>query len=228
MDVEPKDQSSASEEPRPKDGPPGEREAKRGESAGTEGAGRGGRGLPADRRKLLRGGVIILALLVALIAWLATRGGDGESAAPEPSARSEGTPRIVTVYEIREVAARLGQPIYWAGPLGAQELELTELPNGVQVHYLPAGTAAGKGSSETLTLGSYPLADPLKAIEGFAKRPEAIVRHAADGRLVVVSEKTPTSAFFASPGNSVQVEVYDPSPKRALGLALSGRVQPAG
>jgi hypothetical protein len=179
-----------------------------------------------DRTRRLRGAVIALALLVGVIAWLATRGDDSSS--PESATRKVSPTRIVTVDELRQVAARLEQPIYWAGPVAGMELELKELDEGVQLAYLPKGTPAGEGPDKVLTLGSYPLPDPVKSLQGFAQRPGAIVHRAGDGRTVVVSEQTPNSVYFASPDNSVQVEVYDPSPRRALNLALTGRAQPAG
>jgi hypothetical protein len=183
---------------------------------------------PADRRKLLRIGVIAIAIVVALVAWLATRDSGGGSSEPAKTA-AEAAPRIVSVDELREVAVTLGQPIYWAGPVKGKELELKELSEGgVQVLYLPEGTAAGEGSPKSLTIGSYPLPDPEKALEGFAKRDGSSAQTASDGREVVASAESPTSVYFASPDNSVQVEVYDPSPQRAMSLALSGKVQPAG
>lgn len=137
--------------------------------------------------------------------------------------------RIVAPSGLGEVAALLGQPVYWAGPVSGKELELTELGEGggVQVRYLPEGVEARDGASAPLTVGSYPLSDPGAALDAFAKRPGSVVRRGRGGRKVVVSTRSPTSAYFVSPDNSVQVEVYDRSPKRALALALSGRVRPA-
>jgi hypothetical protein len=185
-------------------------------------------GAKLDRR-LLRGGVIAVAVAVALIAWLATRGSDESSPEPAPAAEAS-APRIVTVDELREVAAKLGQPIYWAGPVAGKELELKELGEGggTQILYLPNGTEAGQGSAKSLTIGSYPLPNPEKALEGFAERPGSSSRTASDGREVVSSATAPTSVYFTSPDNSVQVEVYDPSPQKAMSLALSGKVEPAG
>jgi hypothetical protein len=180
-----------------------------------------------DRRRL-RLAVVGLAVVVALIAWLATRGGDSDSSEPEPVAAAA-PPRIVTVAQLREVAATLGQPIYWAGPIAGKELELKELgEGGAQVLYLPEGTEAGKGSPKSLTIGSYPLDNPEKALAGFAERPGSSSRQASDGREVVVSKTAPTSVYFTSPDNSVQVEVYDPSAQKAMSVALSGKVEPAG
>ena len=177
----------------------------------------------AGRRRLLRWGIVALVLLAALIVWLATRG-DGSS---EPASPEAGPSRIVTPAQLREAAATLGQPIYWAGPIPGTELELDELGEyGPRVRYLPAGAAAGEKPAKALTIGSYPLPDPTKSLQGYAGRKGAIVHLAPDGREVVTSEEKPTSVYFVSPGNKVQVEVYDPSPKRAMSLALSGQVRP--
>ena len=159
-----------------------------------------------------------------MVAWLATRdsGSSSESASSETAA-----PRIVDLAQLQEAAASLGQPIYWAGPVEGKELQLTELSEGgVQVLYLPEGTEAGKASAKSLTVGSYPLPDPTAALEGYAKRKGSHAFHSKDGREVVTSAESPTSAYFASPENAVQVEVYDPSPKQAIALALSKRVEP--
>ncbi len=138
-------------------------------------------------------------------------------------------PRIASARELTELAATVGYPVYWVGPVPGKELELKELSGGsggVQVVYLAEGAKAGEGSVKSLTIGSYPLPDPTAALDGFTKRPKAVVFHASDGRKVVTSKKTPTSVYFASPDNKVQVEVYDPSPKRAMNLARSGRICP--
>lgn len=175
---------------------------------------------------MLRWGVLGLAVLVALIAWLATRGGDESSTEPAPATAA--APRIVTEAELREAAAELGQPVFWAGPMAGRELELRELGEGrgVQVVYLPEGTPVGQDLSASLTIGSYPLPDPGKAVEGYAGRPGSKTIEGAGGREVVTSEQAPGSAYFAAPDNSVQVEVYDPSSRRALTLAVSGQVKP--
>jgi len=187
--------------------------------------GRTGRDEAGKLRLLLRAGLVSLALVVAIVAWLATRGDDqgrgggGSQAAPSV--------RLVSPAGLAAAGAKLGQPVYWAGPLPGKELELEELAEGgARVAYLPAGEKAGADSSTALTIGSYPLADPEGALREFAARPGAIVRHSKDGTEVVSSREQPTSVYFVGPDKAVQVEVYDPSPRRAMGLALSGQVRP--
>jgi hypothetical protein len=198
---------------------------------GDSGSGRPERGSPStpDHRstpghRTLRIGIVGLALLVGVIAWVATRGDDGSSA--ESSASET---RIVSVEELEEFASSAGRPVYWAGPIDGKELELSEGVDGnVQIRYLDEGTEAGGGSPAVLTVGTYALPDAAGALEGFASREGSVVREDDEVGEVVFSNESPTSVYFASPEGDVQVEVYDPAPERALNLALSGVVQPVG
>jgi hypothetical protein len=181
----------------------------------------------AERNRLvLRVGIVALALLVGVIAWVATRDGDEEATQGSTAAADA---RIVSVEELEDFAASAGHPVYWAGPMAGKELELSEGAGGnVQVRYLEAGTEAGGGGLEVLTIGSYPLPDAEAALEGFAKRKDSLVRRSGDGREIVIGAQKPTSVYFADPDGGIQVEVYDPSYERAIGLALSDRVRPVG
>lgn len=184
------------------------------------------KGLDGTQRKWLRAGVVALAVAVALVAWIATRGDDGG----ENSTADEAAPaQIFSADELGGATDDLGQAVYWAGEREGTELELENLGEGggVRVRYVPEGSEPGEAPGEVLTIGSYPLADPAQALEEFAARPGAIVREADDGAEVVSSKERPTSVYFVDPGNTVQVEVYDPDPGRAMSLALSGDVQPA-
>ncbi len=180
--------------------------------------------MSAPRRRLLRVAVLAVAILAAVISWLATRNGGGPTEV-EPS--TPGAPRFVSVSELRETAAAAGQPVYWAGLVANRRLALRELSQGggIQVLYLPAEGEAD-AAARSLTIGSYPLPDPAGALESVARKAGSVVRRGVDGRRAVTDERSATSVYFASPDNSVQVEVYDPSPPLAMRLALSGRVQP--
>ena len=173
----------------------------------------------------MRGLVIALALVVGATAWIATREGEGEPASPPVP----GEARTVNEEELAGVAATAGHPVYWAGPIEDTELEVTENADGsVLVRYLEDGAGAGEGTAAFLAVGSYPLPDPTRALNGFARRPGAIVRRSAGLGKVVTEKPARTSVYFSGPDNSVQVEVYDPSPRRAMSLTLSGRIQPVG
>lgn len=181
----------------------------------------------AGNRRALRIGIVALALVVGLIAWVATRDDDDGESAPASSAGVEA--KLVDLGELEEFAEDSGHAVYWAGPQAGKEIEVSESEAGnVQVRYLDEGTEPGGGSAAVLTIGSYPLADPTAAVEGFAERKGSFKRKSPDGREVVFSVEKPTSVYFAGSEGDVQVEVYDPDYKRALRLALSEQVQPVG
>ena len=179
--------------------------------------------MEGDKVWLLRGGVVAVAIVIAVAALVATSGEDEGATTPEAGSR------IVSEGELAEAAAALGQPIYWAGPVEGTELELEELPEGegARVRYVPEGSAAGEAPANVLTIGSYEVGDAVEALEGFAAEPGATTRQGKNGLEVFTNEERPTSAYFADPEGAVQVEVYDPSAAKAMRLALSGKVEPA-
>jgi len=177
-------------------------------------------GRQVDQAWLLRGLVIGIALLIAVVALVVSNDGDEDGAAPV-----EGAARVVDEAGLREAAATLGRPIYWTGPVEGTELELEELgEGGVQVRYAPEGEG-GEARSDVLTIGTYPLPDPAAALERFAAKPGAIVREGASGTKVYSSEEAPNSVYFGDPEGGVQVEVYAPAASEAMSLALSGKVE---
>lgn len=168
---------------------------------------------------------IALALAVGAIVWMATHeGDDGSAAAPvEPGGR------IVGEEELAGLATTAGHPVYWAGPVDGTELEAIERPGGgILVRYLEDGVEAGEAAAESLAVGSYPIPNPEKALDTLAARPGAIVRRSPEQGEVVTNAASPNSVYFVDPRNRVQVEVYDPSPKGAMSLTLSGQVHPVG
>ncbi len=168
----------------------------------------------------LRIAIVVLAFVGVVLGVLLVRddGGDGGEEASAVSAT------IVSPAELSSLSASSPSPIYWAGERPDTELELTEEEGDFYLRYLEDGA---KPDAEVLTVGTYLLEDPRASLEEVAASPTAIVRHAADGREVVSSEENPNSVYFVTSDNSAQIEVYDPSAKVAMDLALSGNVRPA-
>jgi len=163
-----------------------------------------------------------------LIAWLIVRGDGGDEGESEPEAKGFAA-RIVDEAELEDIAASAGHPVYWAGSMKGKELEVSESKEGnVQVRYVKDGAEPGAEAKKAITIGSYPVADPAGALDGYAETKGAIVLRAPDGRKLVSNVTSPSSVYFASPDNTVQVEVYVPSYERAISLARSGKVQPVG
>lgn len=167
-----------------------------------------------ERQWLLRGAVFGLAIAVALITWLLTRG-DGEEAGPEEA-------RIVSVQELAELAGAAGYPIYWAGEIRGKEIQFVETGEGVSISYVNA-----VGEEPALTIASYPDVDATSSLESFANQPGSSKRY-ANGRGVIINSGEPANVYFASPDNRTQVEIYGAAPQRVQELALSTQVQPIG
>jgi hypothetical protein len=175
---------------------------------------------------VLRGLVIALAVVVGVVAYLATSGGDDEEPAAAPQA---GEARIVSEEELADIASTAEYPVYWAGQLTDAELEVTDSGEaGVLVRYLLEDDDVGDALPGRIAVGSYPLADPQKALDNFAGRPGATVSDVPGVGKVVSNAQAASSVYFVDPENKVQVEVYAPSPKRAMSLVRSGQVVPVG
>jgi len=163
----------------------------------------------------------VLVAVVGLVAWLLL-GGDGD----EPA--SAGAPQAAGVEQLRDLAASVGHDVYWAGPAGAgTELELTHEADGrIFVRYLNDGGEVGDPRPRFTTVATYPVPAALAALRKEAAGPDAITRTLPGGGLAYLNADQPTSVYLAWPGSDYEVEVFDPSPKHALDLVLTGAIVP--
>jgi hypothetical protein len=168
------------------------------------------------------GALVALAVIVGLVVWLVARGGD-ESA----PTFSGGGATAASAEDLAALPAEVGHPVYWAGPKRGYTYELTRTDDGrIYIRYLPAGVEIGSDQPKYLTVGTYPSQNALGTIRGLAKRLDAKTMRLRGGGAAVQDTKHPTSVYLAYPGSDNQIEVYDPSPVRALELVLSGGVIP--
>lgn len=175
--------------------------------------------------------LVVAAIVIAAAAWVfLIRGDEGSDGEQAPSnLRSGSGPVAATPADLAELESRLDIPVYWAGDQGEGQLELTRTSDDrVFVRYLDAGTELGDPDPGFLTVGTYPLEDAFDLLEQAGEREGAIVEDGPEGSLVVFNEDAPTSVYIGYPGEDYQVEVYDPNPDRALDLATSGQIEPAG
>ena len=170
------------------------------------------------------GAVIALAVVAGVIAWVVS-GRDDNSSTAGPVA-STIKPVALNTSGLATLAGTVGQPIYWAGPRTGYLYELSRTDNGnVYIRYLPPGVKAGAKGAKYLIVATYPFSDALAALE---KVEGGRGIQVPGGGLALVDEKYPKSVHLAFPNVNFQVEVFDPSPKRALAVATSGQVRPAG
>jgi hypothetical protein len=176
-----------------------------------------------DRQRRLAGIVLSLAIVVTVVV-LAVQG-DGGDGTPE----LDTTPHLVDEGDLLGLAASLGHPVYWAGPEGAERMEMTQQVDGsLFLRYLTPGVEPGDPRGIFLTVGTYPVVDAQGALRRTARKSGSQLGHVADGGLVLVNPAENTSVYLAYPGSDLQLEVYDPTPGRSMSLIRSGAIQPLG
>jgi hypothetical protein len=179
------------------------------------------------------GAVVALAVAAAFVIWLVVRGNDDSSSSTTTTSTNEAArpigPVAATPAALRALSAKAKQPIYWVGPRPGQTYELTRTAGGrVYVRYLPAGAAIGNRRADYTIVGTYPTPGALQVLKSLARQPSEKSVPAPGGGLAVYSTSAPTNVYVAFPGQNVQIEVFDPSARKALRLVKTGRVAPVG
>ena len=181
---------------------------------------------PWARRPDIRiGAVVAVAIAVGFVAWLLVRGGDSNTAKPGTSTGQAAGPAATTTAKLRALSVELGHPIYWAGAVPNSTYELTRTSDDrIFIRYLPHGVPVGIRQASYTIVGTYPVPNAYKVLQGLAKKPGESTFSAPVGGFAVYSTAQPTNVYLAYPGSNVQIEVYDPSPQRARRLITSGQV----
>jgi hypothetical protein len=172
--------------------------------------------------RLRLGAVLALSAAAVFVGWLLIKQGDDDS---QPGKTVESA----SVSDLRALPAEVGHPVYWAGTRPGYTYELTKTREGnVYIRYLPPGVALNDRRPDFLTVGSYPYPDALATARTQSKRPGAFRRTIAGGGVAYSLRGNRKSVYFAYPRLDYLYEVYDPVPRRARKLVLSGRVRPIG
>jgi hypothetical protein len=165
--------------------------------------------------------LIVLLVAVAVVAFLVLKSDDNGSSEPASTHGPEG----ISQQGLVDLANSVDHPVYWAGPRSGSRYELTIAGNGnIFIRYLTPNTPVGSRQTASLTVGTYPAAGAN--LEKAAQRPGAKTGRAPDGALVVTNSDSPTSVYIGYPDTDHQVEVFDPNPKEAFSLAVSGAIVP--
>ena len=181
------------------------------------------------------GAVVAIALAAAFAVWLLVRGNDDSSTSTTTEQTTTTTttaavgPVAATPAALRALADEVGHPVYWVGPRPNRTYELTRTAGGrIFIRYLPPGVRVGDRTARFTIVGTYPVENALDVLRDLSEQPGEKSASVPGGGLAVYSMDAPGNVYVAFPDSDVQIEVYDPSAKRALRLVTSGRVAPVG
>jgi hypothetical protein len=167
--------------------------------------------------------VLATALVLALLTGC---GGSDSSTSTDRTASSAdpGGAQIVSAKSLRETASS-AVPIYWAGEQAGTELELSRPDKDrTYVRYLTGDANAGDKRANFLTIGTYAQPNAAASLRHQSKRSGGTIAHAPGNAIVYYEQSNPQSVYLAYPDAPVEVEVFDPSFKRALRLVESGQI----
>lgn len=205
---------------------------------------------PPGATTLRAGAVVAAALGAAFVTWLLVRGDEDTKstivttvvtvpavstgvtsqpattvpATPQPGATTK--PKAVTEAELAALA--VGRTVYWAEPPPrGRTMTFSEDRNGATfVRYLPEGVSTTDEIPPSLVIASYPMKGALAAVKRSSKAGGTVTTPLDGGGLAVHATARPTNVYFSFPNSPVQVEVYDPTPGKALELVRAGIVTP--
>jgi len=182
---------------------------------------------PRARRSDVRvGAVVAVAIAVAFVVWLLVRSSDSNTPSKAGTVAASG-PLETTADKLRRLSDELGHPIYCAGPVPDRTYELTRTSDDrIFIRYLPPDVPVGIREAAYTIVGTYPVNNAYKVLQQLAKKPGERSFSAPAGGFAVYSTGGASNVYLAFPGSNLQIEVFDPSPKRAHGLITSGQVAP--
>jgi hypothetical protein len=186
------------------------------------GANEQARAAVSGRPALLAAAAAVLLAMLGVVLWLLLRGGGESSPNRAPAVAA-------SIRRLNEFASSVAHPVYWAGAQPRFAYELSHTKDGrVYIRYLPPGVKVGNTKPNYLTVGTYPLPHAFAAIRATARKQGLRALDIPGGGVAFQYKSRPTSVYLAYPGSSYQIEVFDPSPARALRLVTSGQIKPVG
>ena len=174
------------------------------------------------------GAIIAVAVLAAVIVWALVDWNDDSPAVEtttDTTVAGEPTgPIKLAASGIRNLSEAAGQPIYWIGRRPGNTLEFIRTADGkIYIRYLPPGVKVGDPGADFTIVGTYPFPDAFGSLQQISGDKGVAV---PGGGIALVHEGYPQSVHVAYPDVDYQIEVYDPSPARALELATSDALRP--
>lgn len=170
--------------------------------------------------------VIISAMVTALLVFGATSlFSNNSSNSPSQSATGQ---MALTEAELKSVVANLNSVVYWVGPLENARYTLDVTDAGAAfVRYLPNGEGANDTAKNYLIVATYRVNAAYDAVKTAGNEQDGIGLMTSEGAAVYYNKNAATNVYLAYPGQDLQIEVFDPTPGKALQLVnTTGLVKP--
>jgi len=161
------------------------------------------------------GAVIVIAVAVGLILWLALRD------------TGSGGGKAVSAADLQKLASSVGHPVFWLGQVDGDTNELTKKSDGsIIVRYLPPGVGIG-AQGQYWSVATYPFPGAYAGIQRALRTGDAARLNLAHGGLAEYAKSNPNNVHVAYPGYPYQVEVFAPR-GQAVSLVQAGRLTSFG
>ena len=174
--------------------------------------------------------ILITIVITALISVIATFGISSLFSNNSNSTSTEAKTGQIALseQELKSVVMNLNSVIYWAGPLENAKYTLNVDEAGAAfIRYLPNGEGANDTEKKYLTVATYKVNAAFDAVKAAGNEQDGIGLITADGAAVYYNKNSASNVYLAYPGQDLQIEVFDPTPGRALQLVnTTGLLKP--
>ena len=126
----------------------------------------------------------------------------------------------LTERQLKIDVKKLNVDVYWSGPqkgslytLNAQNLDM------IYVRYLPGGRNISNTAPKFRVIATYNVEDAYNQTLLAGKQKSSYSVITTSGRALFFLQSRPTNIYLAKKGDSHQIEIFDPIPKKALELA---------
>ena len=190
----------------------------------------GGSWLQRNRQTAIIGGAVVVVVVAAIIAF--TVGGDDKKSSNnggDNAAQQSNVQIGLNADGLKTAVAAIGRPVYWAGAEPDYQYVLQTFGNGqTTVRYIPKDGDPNNQEAVYRVMGTYPIKGAFDVTTKAGQAENSALLTNSDGSIVVYNKSKTTNVYVAFPGVDVQIEIYDPTPGKALEIATSGRVVAVG
>jgi hypothetical protein len=184
-----------------------------------------------DRRALVAG-LVALIVFAAAGSYIWTRSSEGSkhrAATTQPTgiAVPGVRPEVVSLTQLRAIAAAGGRSIYWAGRRQGTRLEYTQKTDGTTyVRYLTGSAKAGAPGANYVVVATYSQPNAYARVKKTAEQQHLFVAALPSGAIAVTRPNRPENIYLVFRRRPYQVEVYTPKASETRRIVFGGQIQP--